>query len=181
MARAFISYTGHATPDARLAAFFTEYLSARNHEIFIQTKIAPGETWPAVVDTKLKDADYLVVLLSTQSSSSDMVIEEVRRGVRLRDQQGHPKLIPIRLGAEVNMPYDLGAKVNRIQHLKWLADGDEEAIAAKLEEVFSQGQTMPEEAAPAEVKAAGLSADGAVAAPGGDTGCPLPAFDATWL
>jgi len=181
LANAFISYTGHAALDARLAAFFEKYLSDRQHKVFIQTKIDPGQTWPDVVDTKLKDADYLVVLLSTESSSSEMVIEEVRRGVRLKETQNHPVLIPIRLGAEVTMPYDLGAKVNRIQQLKWIKDGDENDIAAKLADVLSKGQSMPEEAVPVQPKAAALSADGATAPASGGITCPLPAFDASWL
>jgi hypothetical protein len=130
MAKAFISYTGHAKLDATIAAFFAEYLANHHHEVFIQTKIAPGQSWPEVVDAKLKDADYLIVLLSTQSSSSDMVIEEVRRAVKLKQAQGRPVVLPVRLGT-VEMPYDLGAKVNRLQHLKWAADGDETAIATR--------------------------------------------------
>jgi hypothetical protein len=136
MAKVFISYTGHAKQDADMAAYFADYLSARHHDIFIQTKIPPGLSWPEVVDTNLREADYLVVLISGQSVQSDMVIEEVRRGARLRQDLGRPVILPVRLGT-VEMPYDLGAKVNRIQQLKWNAAGDETTIAEKLEEVLT--------------------------------------------
>lgn len=180
MAKAFISYTGHANPDDKLANYFADYLDNRQHAIFIQTKIAPGESWPEVVDAKLKDADYLILVLSTEAARSDMVIEEVRRAVRLRQDNGHPIVLPVRLG-EVEMPYDLGAKINRIQHLKWLADGDEAAIAAKLDEVLSGGEIGPEEPQPASPVAATLSADGSQAQSDKEAACPLPAFDASWL
>lgn len=180
MAKAFISYTGHAKPDDELAAYFADYLAKRQHVIFIQTKIAPGESWPEVVDTKLKEADYLILVLSTEAARSDMVIEEVRRAVRLRQDNGHPILLPVRLG-EVDMPYDLGAKVNRIQHLKWLADGDEEKIAVKLNEILSGEHAEQEEPEPNSPIATTLSADGAQT-PSDKTGAlPLPAFDASWL
>src|SRR5262245_59494763 len=136
MAKVFISYTGHGNPDGRLATFLGDYLTARSHAVFIQTKIAPGETWPAVVDTNLEQADHFILVLSSEAARSDMVIEEVRRAVRLKQSQGRPVILPIRLGA-VEMPYDLGAKVNRIQHLKWLRHGDEGGIAARLAEIIA--------------------------------------------
>jgi serine/threonine-protein kinase len=179
MARAFISYTGHAKPDATLAAYLAQYLTDRHHDIFIQTKIAPGQSWPAVVDAKLKDADHVIVLLSTQSASSDMVIEEVRRAVELKQAQGRPVILPVQLGT-VEMPYDLGAKVNRVQHLTWAADGDEPAIATRLEAVLSGCEAVAEEVA-APAKATALSADGAQAVVGAALASPLAAFDASWL
>jgi AAA-like domain/TIR domain len=180
VAKAFISYKTGAKPDERLAGFFAEYLSARNHDIFIQTKIAPGQTWPSVVDDSLKAADFLIVLLSAESAASEMVIEEVRRGARWKTEQSHPVILPVRVGAEVTLPYDLGAKVNRVQQLKWTADGEENTIAAKLHEVLAGVQKAAGGSEPrAEAKA--LSADGAAVAPEQGVACPLPAFDVSWL
>src|SRR5262245_6050581 len=90
MAKVFISYTGHGDPDGKLAAFFADFLHARDHAVFIQTKIAPGEQWPAAVDTALQQADHFILILSSEAARSDMVIEEVRRAVRLRQSNGRP-------------------------------------------------------------------------------------------
>jgi hypothetical protein len=180
MGRAFISYKTNAKPDDRLAKFLAEYLTDRNHEIFIQTKIAPGQNWPSIVDTELKQADFLIVLLSDQAGGSEMVIEEVRRASHLRETQGRPVIIPVHLAQQVNVPYDLGAKVNRLERLKWLADGDEIAVAKKLDDALSTGQVVASQ--PAQpVQAGALSADGGVASATGQMACPLPAFDVSWL
>jgi AAA-like domain/TIR domain len=179
MAKVFISYTGHAKQDADMAAYFADYLSARKHDIFIQTKIAPGRSWPEVVDTNLREADYLVVLISGQSVQSDMVIEEVRRGARLRHDLGRPVILPVRLGT-VEMPYDLGAKVNRIQGLKWTAAGDEDTIAEKLAEVL-RGKAAVQESEPVAAQAAAGPGNVAPAPSGAELSCPVPVFDASWL
>ncbi len=180
VAKAFISYKSKVNPDDSLAAFFAQYLADRNHEIFIQTKIEPGQSWPQVVDSRLQDADYLIVLLSDQSLSSEMVIEEINRGVRYREANGRPKLLPVRLGAKVNAPYDVGARINRVQAFKWLTNGDEHAIAAQMHQILSAGASETESDAPAG-KAEALSADGSATAPGEKISCPRPNFDASWL
>src|ERR1035437_1995337 len=177
MAKVFISYTGHAKQDVDMAAYFADYLSARNHDIFIQTKIAPGRSWPEVVDTNLREADYLVVLISGQSVQSDMVIEEVRRGARLRQDLGRPVILPVRLGT-VELPYDLGAKVNRIQGLKWTAASDENTIAEKLAEVHS-GKAVVQESEPVAAQAAAGPGNVASVPAGADPSIPVPAFDAS--
>jgi len=180
MGRAFISYKTNAKPDDRLAKFFADYLTARKHEIFIQTKIAPGQNWPSIVDQELNLADFLIVLLSDQSGSSEMVIEEVRRAAHLKDTQGKPVIVPVHLAKQVVMPYDLGAKVNRLERLKWLSDGDENAVAEELDKVLSTGQVPAAQPLP-QAQAAALSADGGAAPVGGQIASPLPAFDASWL
>jgi len=180
MPNAFISYTGHAEPDAKLAHFFAERLD-KAHKVFIQTRIAAGQSWPDVVDAQLQQADFVILLLSTQSASSDMVIEEVRRAVRLKETHGRPAILPVRLG-DVEMPYDLAAKVNRIQHLKWAQSGDEEDIAARLEAILSGAEAaLDDEADWPSPKAAALSTDGAQVAAQGMAAQPLPAFDPSWL
>lgn len=181
MARVFISYKGKADPDERLAAYFDKQLTAQAHDVFIMTKIKPGQTWPDVVDQGLAAADYLVVLISASSVSSEMVIEEVRRGARLRKEKNRPILIPVRLAKNVDMPYDIGAKLNRIQHLTWEKDGDETAIANALHDIFAGGKDQPAEDAPAAAKATALSADGAVTDTKGALVAPRPAFDPSWL
>jgi hypothetical protein len=79
------------------------------------------------------------------------------------------------------MPYDVGAKLNRLQHLKWLADGGETLIAAKLHEVMSTGQAPPDEPELGPAKAAVLSADGSPSQAKDQLACPLPAFGGSWL
>jgi hypothetical protein len=101
------------------------------------------------------------------------VIEEVRRGVDYRKAQKRPVILPIRLAAKVAMPYDVGAKLNRLQHLKWLTDGDETLIAEKLQEVMSTGQAPPEAPELEQDKAAALSADGLPSPAKDQLACPL--------
>ncbi|MEQ1908770.1 MAG: AAA-like domain-containing protein [Vicinamibacterales bacterium] len=180
MAKAFISYKSNVKPDDQLASFFANYLETRQHEVFIQTKIQPGESWPEIVDKKLKDSDYLILLLSPESMASEMVIEEVRRSVRYREQNGRPRLLPVRLADRVELPYDVGARVNRLQHLKWLNNGDEDAIAGKIADVLTADAEVQEEVVQAG-KAEALSADGAATAAGQKIDCPLPSFDVSWL
>jgi hypothetical protein len=99
MARIFVSYKHHAEPDEWLANYFVHALQQLGHRIFIDRRIAIGDEWPAVIQAELQAADYLLLLLSSESAVSDMVIQEVKiaRDVRRRrlaqKKSGRPMIL----------------------------------------------------------------------------------------
>ncbi|MCL1474916.1 AAA-like domain-containing protein [Argonema antarcticum] len=146
--RVFMSYRS-SDPDVILAQQFYEALKAAGHEAFMAGhSIRLGEGWPARIDTELKQCDYLLLLLSEQSVTSEMVTEEVRRAKELRDASpdGKPAILPIRVKFPLTSPlnYNLRGYLNRIQQREWRSPADTSTMVQEILSLVGEGR-VPEE------------------------------------
>ncbi|MDZ7952433.1 AAA-like domain-containing protein [Nostoc sp. DedQUE09] len=137
-ARVFISYRSQ-DPDLSLAQNFYEAIKAAGHQVFMAGEsIRLGENWPQRIDKELERCDYFLLLLSSQSATSEMVTEEVRRAKQLRDLRSErkPLILPIRVNFPWSEPlnYDLRGYLNQIQQREWKSPADTSRI---LHEVLS--------------------------------------------
>ena len=182
MARAFISYKHNVEPDGRLAMAFVAALTQQGHQVFIDKEIRVGQEWPTIIRRELEASDFLVLLLSSTSANSEMVIEEVRTADELRKQRGRPIILPIRIDYRDELPYDLGAKLNRIQYTMWEKEGDQDQIVEQLRTAMGQNSSFP--GSPPDVIPAGQPSPIGGATPAQPAPAlhpPLPAFDPRWL
>lgn len=136
--RFFISHR-FVDRDVKVAKQLHGGLEARGHEVFLDaSSLKPGQAWAERIDDALSAADVMVLLLSKHiADKPDMVTEEVAMARRLLAEHGRPKIVPIRLDADVmdTLPYDLRAQVSRIQHAFWKGPGDTERLVAMLHDV----------------------------------------------
>ncbi|MEM7794865.1 MAG: AAA-like domain-containing protein [Cyanobacteria bacterium P01_C01_bin.118] len=138
----FISYRT-AEPDLSLAGELHQALTAVGHSVFMAAEsIDWGENWVERIDQELKRCDYFVLLLSEQSATSDMVAGEVRTAKRLRDQQGKPAILPIRLNLPVDDPlnYELRSILQTIQQKSWQTPGDTPKLVDDMLALIGSGQ-----------------------------------------
>jgi AAA-like domain/TIR domain len=136
--RVFISYRSQ-DPDLSLAQYFYEAIKAAGYEVFMAGEsIRLGENWPQRIDTELERCDYFLLLLSPQSATSEMVIEEVRRAKQLQDlrPEHKPVILPIRVNFPLSSPlnYDLRGYLSQIQQREWKSPADTPRI---LQEILS--------------------------------------------
>ncbi|HBB35956.1 MAG TPA: molecular chaperone Tir [Cyanobacteria bacterium UBA9273] len=160
--RVFISYRSQ-DPDLSLAQEFYEALKAAGHQPFMAgASIRLGEDWPQRIDRELAECDYFLLLLSSQSATSEMVTEEVRRARELRDRrpEAKPAILPIRVNFPLASPlnYDLRGYLQRIQQREWQSPADTGVILQEVLSLLSTGEAPAEAPVPAaaEVKAAPL-------------------------
>ena len=144
----FISYRS-SEPDMSLAQEFYEALKASGNEAFMAGQsIRLGEGWPKRIDTELKQCDYLLLLLSEQSITSEMVMEEVRRAKELRDKSpdGKPIILPIRVNFAIASPlnYNLRGYLNQIQQREWRSPADTQTLVQEVVCLVTEGR-VPEE------------------------------------
>ncbi|MFN6526989.1 AAA-like domain-containing protein [Nostoc sp. ChiSLP03a] len=137
-ARVFISYRSQ-DPDLSLAQHFCEAIKAAGHEAFMAGEsIRLGENWPQRIDRELERCDYFLLLLSSQSATSEMVTEEVRRAKQLQDlrPEHKPIILPIRVNFPLSSPlnYDLRGYLSQIQLREWKSPADTLRI---LQEILS--------------------------------------------
>jgi hypothetical protein len=177
MARAFISYKHKSNPDERLATYFKSYLTEKKHDVFIDKEILIGQEWPTTIEQEIKSSDFVIVLLSEQSTVSEMVIQEVRMANEFKKI-----ILPVRVAFEDSLPYELGAYLNRIEYSCFKEDGDETKIAQLLDTAMSQNQTFPRDDSSAQDgKIVALATDGNAIKAQEMLPAPLPAFDPQWL
>ncbi|MEH1964434.1 MAG: AAA-like domain-containing protein, partial [Nostoc sp.] len=97
-----------------------------------------GENWPQRIDKELERCDYLLLLLSPQSATSEMVTEEVRRAKQLQAfrPEYKPVILPIRVNFPLSSPlnYDLRGYLSQIQQREWKSPADTPRI---LQEILS--------------------------------------------
>jgi len=182
MARAFISYKHDVQPDVRIADYIVKLLPEHGLTSFIDSQIPIGQEWPAAIECELERADFLILLLSEKSAASEMVIHEVTIAHRLRAATGRPVILPIRVAFQDSLPYDLGAKLERIQYRLWERNGDEEAIGSEIVSAMLNQDSFAVPVNPQTPSAPdSLAADGNAANRGAGLAAPLPAFDVRWL
>jgi len=141
-AKIFISYRSR-DPDVSVAQQFYEALKAAGHQPFMAgASIRLGENWAERIDQELEQCDYFLLLLSSQSATSEMVTEEVRRARELRDrrEEKKPMILPIRVNFPMDSPlnYDLRGYLQRIQQREWHSPEDTPVIVQELLALISQ-------------------------------------------
>jgi hypothetical protein len=140
--RFFISYRRRAQVDARLALFLVERLKHAGCEVFIDQGMPLGVDWSAEIDRSIVWCDYLVVLISQESVSSEMVQAEVRRAHQASKAEGRSKILPIRVAYTGSIGYELDSYIGKLQYALWQGVADDENIVAKVLQAAA-GQAVP--------------------------------------
>lgn len=151
--RFFISYRSR-DPDMTLAQTFYDQLTVAGHDVFMAAaSIRMGDNWPQRVNDALEAANYFILLLSPQSITSEMVIEEVRQAKHLLDTRQRPMILPIRVNLPMDVPlnYDLRGYLQRIQQGQWTSEEDTPRLLAEILNLISnQPAPLPRETEPHE-------------------------------
>lgn len=146
--KVFISYRAQE-PDSSLAKEFYDALISAGHQPFMASEsIRLGENWPQRIETKLQSCDYLLLLLSEQSATSEMVTEEVRRAKELQEERpnGKPIILPIRVNftLDSSLNYNLRGYLDCIQQRHWHSPADTPNLLTEVIQLIAEGG-KPEE------------------------------------
>jgi class 3 adenylate cyclase len=144
--RIFIAYRAQP-PDAELAQQFHQALIKAGHSAFMAGEsIRIGANWPQRIESELCQCDYLLLLLSQQSATSEMVIEELRRARELQgsNPDGRPQILPIRLNFPVDSPlnYNLQGYIDLIQYREWHSEADTQPLIEEILYLVSEGRSL---------------------------------------
>ncbi len=146
-AHVFISYK-HQEPDATLARIFAEHLKEAGHAVFIDSGIRWGADWTMAILTALEKADYLLVLLSKEAASSEMVQGEIiiARELALK-REGFPIILPMRLCLPFSehLPYQIIQYLHNIHQQSWENDDDTVRLIPLLLNAIEQKKPWVEE------------------------------------
>lgn len=140
VARIFISYKRGVEPDEPFALALYGRLTQDGHSPFIDQQMLVGTDWVARIQQEIEQSDFLIVLLSRHSIQSPMVAQELKIAAGSARGSSGPRILPVRLGYEDALPFDVAGIVERLQYLLWRAQGDTEAVISDLL-LAMQGET----------------------------------------
>jgi hypothetical protein len=178
MPKIFISYKHEAAPDERLVEYLGEHLRQSGHDVFTDKQILVGDEWPKKIKQEIETSEFFLVLLSSHSIQSEMVIEEVRIAYKRRKQHTIPMILPIRVAYYVDLPYDLGSYLNRINYVLWNLDADEKHIVEVLLAAINQRSELGESSPlPQSLKQIIVADDGNIVQSNEEVAPPRPEVD----
>ncbi len=139
--RVFISYR-HQEPETALAEQFFQRLQAAGHQPFMAAEsIQLGEGWGQRIDAELHACDFFLLLISAQSASSEMVLEEVRTVKQLHDSRSdrRPVILPIRVNFPLEAPlnYELRGYLHRLQQRFWRSPADTAELVQEVTDLLA--------------------------------------------
>ena len=130
--RVFLSYKRNVEPDQGLAAEIVQGLSAAGCSVFTDQRLTIGQAWAREIEAQVRQADYLVVFLTAESSRSEMVRGEIELARQHAAINGHPRILPVRIAFDGPLPYPLNAYLDAIQYATWASPGDTPALVTGL-------------------------------------------------
>lgn len=138
----FISVTS-ASKDMSLARSFAGKFKEAGIEPFLSEEIEIGQYWSERIEFELEHCDYFMVILSETAIRSEMVREEVRLARKIAERDGRPMdLFPVRmeLPMSVELTYELGGYLNRIQQRTWKDELDTDIIFREILQTMRVGE-----------------------------------------
>jgi hypothetical protein len=128
----FISYR-RTDPDQLLTGSLVKAIERCGHSVFWDNRIGVGKRWADVIEQRIREAEFFVILISEESMRSDMVRGEVKLAheLSLRPERT-PVILPVRVAYSGELPYDLGAYLNPIQYVVWNDESDSVNVAKRL-------------------------------------------------
>jgi glutathione S-transferase len=142
--RVFISYRAQ-DPDQALAQTLYQDLEAAGHQPFLAgSSLQLGDLWVQRILQELEQSDYFILLLSPQSVTSEMVMDEVKHAKELQEtrREQRPIILPIRVQFSLESPltYNLRGYLNRIQQRLWQSEADTPDLIAEVLRLIAAGQ-----------------------------------------
>jgi hypothetical protein len=95
--------------------------------------------WAKELDRRIREADAVIPLLSAAAVQSEMLAGELQIAhEEAQVRQGKPRLLPVRLNFEGELPSQLGGFLNRLQYFLWKASSDNERLMTELIEALEK-------------------------------------------
>ena len=132
VARVFLSYKRHVEPDQTLAGELVRGLEQAGCTVFIDQRLTVGQAWAQEIERQVREADYLVVFLTADSSRSEMVRGEIEMARHYAAVASRPRILPVRVNFDGSLPYPLNAYLDKIQYATWNAPEDTPRLLEEL-------------------------------------------------
>jgi len=153
--RVMILYKRDAQPDEQLVKLIEEQLRAQGCEVFIDRYLPFGIEWAKEIERRLRSVDIVIPLLSAASVMSEMLAYEVQIANESAQQQGKPRLFPVRVNYIEQLPEPLGAILDPIQYALWTGPQDDGVLISGLLTSFTTDAQTQRSRQPGKIEPVG--------------------------
>jgi DNA-binding SARP family transcriptional activator len=131
--RVALLYKRNAQPDEQLLKLLEARLRARGFQIFIDRHLTIGVEWAKEIERQIRTSDAVIPLLSIASIPSEMLQYEVEIAHEAaRQQNGRPRLLPVRIRDTGPLPEGLAAILDPLEYALWEGPQDDERLVTEL-------------------------------------------------
>src|SRR5207248_10427319 len=104
-----ILYKSNVQPDGQVVNLLQEEITRQGCQVFIDRHMTIGVEWAREIEYRIRKADAVIVLLSAASIQSEMIAYEIEIAHEAaQQQQGKPRLLPVRIQFAESLPNQLG-------------------------------------------------------------------------
>ena len=152
--RVALLYKRNAQPDEHVLKLLEQELKARDYNVFIDRHLSIGVEWAKEIERQVRTADAVVPIISQASAQSEMLAYEVQIAHEAaQQQQGCPRILPVRINYEGALPDPLGSILAPLQYFLWREPQNDEQLVAEV--LKSLRGPEPEAVAPTEIREPG--------------------------
>ena len=140
----FISYSHGNHDEENLARFLHSRLTEHGHEAFIDIGMKAGIDWLDEIKYRIAEwCDHFILLLSRESMSSEMVLQEVRMARASSRERGRPHILLVRITYFGPLDYELHSYFSRLQYCKWESHDNSVSVLDYIENAPASEISQP--------------------------------------
>ncbi len=151
-------YKSNVQPDGQVLNLLQEELARNSCQVFLDRHLTIGVEWARQIENRIRQADAVIVLLSAASTQSEMIAYEIEIAHETGQQQGKPRILPVRIQLTGSLPVELGRFLDALHYFLWEGPQDNERLVSEL----LRALRCPEELSPAATPSQMESVGGAV-------------------
>ncbi len=126
-------YKRNAQPDERLLKLLETRLQAEGYQVFIDRHMTIGVEWAKEIERQVRSSEAVIPLLSAASVPSEMLAFEMQVAHDAAQQQnGKPRLLPVRINYTDPLPPELGGILDPLHYFLWRDEADDERLVSEL-------------------------------------------------
>jgi hypothetical protein len=142
--RVVLLYKRHAPPDEHVLKLLELELAQRGYHVWIDRNLTLGVEWAKEIDRQIRTAHAVIPLLSEASVRSEMMSFEIENAHEAaQQQQGRPRLLPIRIAYTGPLPDPMAGILDPIQYILWESPQDDSRLAMEVAETLKNVATAP--------------------------------------
>jgi hypothetical protein len=135
--RVVLLYKRHVPADEHVLALLERELSRHGYSIWIDRNLTLGVEWAKEIDRQIRTAHAVIPLLSETSIRSEMLGFEIENAHEAaQQQQGRPRLFPIRIAYTGPLPEPLAGMLDSIQYNLWETAQDDSRLTSQVLEAL---------------------------------------------
>ena len=134
LTRVVLLYKRHLPADEHVLGILEKDLSQRGYQVWIDRHLTLGVEWAKEIEERIRNAHAIVALLSEDSSQSEMIAFEIESAHEAaQQQQGRPRLLPIRINFTGGLIEPLSGILDPIQYVLWQDPRDDQRVISEVD------------------------------------------------